>query len=91
MSSLQHGLQSSTGHFADCGTATTHSWWKGSAIVAWFKRAALRAHDAQVRAATRRSLSALDPRILHDIGYLDGDLTEVTEILAQRYRDRHLH
>ncbi len=91
MSSLQHGLQPTTGPFADCGAATSRSWWKDSAIVAWFKRAAIRAHDAQVKAATRRSLSALDPRILQDIGYLDGDLTEVTEILAQRYRERHLH
>ncbi len=61
-----------------------------SRVFAFFRRAAQRWHDAQLRAARLRVMEMLDSRELKDMTYLHGDVSEVREILATRYRDRLL-
>ncbi len=59
-------------------------------VFAWVSNLARRWHDARVRSARLHSLAMLDSRTLQDISYLHGDVSEVREILAARYRNRLL-
>ncbi len=99
MTTLYDGMQSSNALYSTCHGAPLYANRQkaerhGPSLVrrlgVWIAGLARKWHDARLRSARLRSLSQLDERTLQELTYMRGDISEVQEILAARYRSRLL-